>query len=385
MPPLNDPPAWTPGCSMQDVDSYAYMWSCSTPVGKQGHARGCAINATMEGEVKAGEKPLADKVVADDALAKLDLGAATFHATGRPFLLSVGFRKPHMPWRFPAPWLSYYPNASEITVAARPTMDYSIPPIAHHDPTLQPSPYLEMDTALAQTNRLFYYASISWVDSQIGRVLDRLEELGLVNETLVVFHSDHGWSLGESGQWQKFTNFENGARVPLIIRAPWLQNSVGRTSSVLAELVDVYPSMLDLAGLPLPRGETLDGVSLRPALIGPAPGLKTVALSQFPRCPSDTSNASRFWKDNMCEWVERSQIFSMGYSIRTTRWRFTQWLRWDGETLQGNWSSPVIGTELYDHAGDTGAEFDHFEGVNVAADNPAVVEILSKQLREAFD
>jgi hypothetical protein len=78
--------------------------------------------------------------------------------------------------------------------------------------------------------------------------------------------------------------------------------------------------MVDLAGdgLPLPRGETLDGVSLRPALINPAAatGFKPYALSQFPRCPSDTSNASMFWKDNMCEWVERQEIFSMGFSIR---------------------------------------------------------------------
>jgi arylsulfatase A-like enzyme len=158
-------------------------------------------------------------------------------------------------------------------VAAHPTQDYSIPPIAHHDPTLQSSPYVAMDTALAQTNRLFYYAAISWVDSQIGRVLNKLEEqgagrsflrchfilkifcqdrlgtemervekdmsAGLTNETLVILHSDHGWSLGESGQWQKFTNFENGARVPLIVRAPWIEASIGQTSRVLAELVDV--------------------------------------------------------------------------------------------------------------------------------------------------
>eukprot|EP01050_Picozoa_sp_SAG11_P028845 SAG11_NODE_7881_length_1085_cov_1.356998_2_plen_163_part_01 len=163
---------------MADVDSDAYMWGCDTTVERAGQvvgrARGCPINATEAGEVTAGEKPLADKVVADDALVKLELGAANFHATGRPFFLAAGFRKPHMSWRFPASFLDYYPKPSQIKVAARPTMDFSIPPIAHHDPTLQPSPYEAMDTLLAQTNRLFYYAAISWVDSQIGRVLDRL-------------------------------------------------------------------------------------------------------------------------------------------------------------------------------------------------------------------
>jgi iduronate 2-sulfatase len=183
---------------------------------------------------------------------------------------------------------------------------------------------------------------------------------------------------------QKFTNFENGARVPLIVRAPWLQSSVGRTTAAIVELIDVYPSVVDLVGLEPPKGETLDGVSLRPALTDPAVGLKPYALSQFPRCPADTANASMFWKDNMCEWIERSNFFAMGFSIRTARWRLTQWVKWDGHTLQGNWSA-VIGTELYDHAGDTGSDFDRFEGVNDASRNPGVVKTLSDQLRHAFE
>jgi iduronate 2-sulfatase len=168
MPPLNDPPSWTPGCSMQDADSDAYMWPCSTPVGA-GRAHGCAINATEGGEVGLGEKPLADKVVADEAVAKLRLAAAHFLTTGRPFMLVAGMRKPHMDWRFPKPFLDYYPNASQIKIAAHPTMDRSIPPIAHRGPCLQSSPYAAMEAKLAQTNRLYYYSAISWVDSQIGR------------------------------------------------------------------------------------------------------------------------------------------------------------------------------------------------------------------------
>eukprot|EP01050_Picozoa_sp_SAG11_P025878 SAG11_NODE_5997_length_1414_cov_1.286692_1_plen_175_part_00 len=166
------------------------------------------------------------------------------------------------------------------------------------------------------------------------------------------------------------------------MRAPWLQSSVGRTTAALAELVDVYPSMIDLAGLMPPTGETLDGVSLRSALTGSTTGLKAYALSQYPRCPADTANVSMFWKDNMCEWIERSQIFAMGYSLRTSRWRLTQWVRWDGQKLKGNWSA-LIGTELYDHTENTGSAFDR-EGVNNAAHNPAVVKTLSEQLRRAF-
>jgi iduronate 2-sulfatase len=173
-------------------------------------------------------------------------------------------------------------------------------------------------------------------------------------------------------------------RVPLIIRARWIKESVGRVSSVLAELVDVFPSISDLAGLQLPHGEVLDGVSLRPALTGDAVGLKSYALSQYPRCPANVDNASLWYKDNVCEWVDRSKIFSMGFSIRTQRWRLTQWIRWDGRKLKGNWSA-VIGTELYDHLGDTGASFDDFEHINEANHYPDVVNALSKQLRAAFD
>jgi iduronate 2-sulfatase len=124
-----------------------------------------------------------------------------------------------------------------------------------------------------QHDRLYYYSAVSWVDSRIGAVLDELDRQALTSETLVVMHADHGWNLGgkstifshvytpthaymrssaEHGQWQKFTNWETGVRVPLIIRAPWLPNSAGRRSSTLAELVDIYPTTVDLvSGFPV--------------------------------------------------------------------------------------------------------------------------------------
>merc|ERR1712159_105905 len=106
------------------------------------------------------------------------------------------------------------------------------------------------------------------MDHQIGRVLSALEDAGLANDTLVVLHSDHGWSLGEHGQWQKFTNWEVGVRVPLIIRAPWLPGSQGKRSSSLAQLVDIYKTQADLAGITVPENEDIDGVSLGPVLRG---------------------------------------------------------------------------------------------------------------------
>jgi iduronate 2-sulfatase len=115
-----------------------------------------------------------------------------------------------MPWRFPSPWLSHLPPAAEIALAAHPTMDRSVPPIAHHTPDLQSQaggdPFDAMNATLARLDRLFYYSSVAWMDSQVGRVIDELDTLGLTDSTLTVLHSDHGWALGEHGQWQKFNN-----------------------------------------------------------------------------------------------------------------------------------------------------------------------------------
>ena len=88
------------------------------------------------------------------------------------------------------------------------------------------------------------YKSTSINQQQVGRVLNELEALGLKDDTLVVLHADHGWSLGEHGQWQKFSNFEHGVRVPLIMRAPWLPQSAGTRTNALAELVDVFPTVV---------------------------------------------------------------------------------------------------------------------------------------------
>jgi arylsulfatase A-like enzyme len=151
--------------------------------------------------------PLADKTVGDDAVQKVQLASAFQARTGRPWFLAAGFRKPHMPWRFPKSFLQYYSAPAEIKLAAHKTMDLSVPPIAHHTPDLQQQaggdPYHPMPDVTAQWDRLSYYAAVSWVDSQIGRVLDELDSTKATPDTLIVLHSDHGWNLGEHGQWQK--------------------------------------------------------------------------------------------------------------------------------------------------------------------------------------
>lgn len=131
------------------------------------------------------------------------------------------------------------------------------------------------------------------------------------------------WNLGEHGQWQKFTNWETGTRVPLVISAPWLPQSAGKRSSAVVELVDIFPTTIGLAGLAAPVGETLDGVSLAPLLedpVGAAAAWKTkVALSQYPRCPASedgsawTTNTTQMWVNNWCERTDGRRLCGHGH------------------------------------------------------------------------
>jgi len=280
--------------------------------------------------------------------------------------------------------------------AAHPTLSPTVPPIAHHatnvtaDPLTCGDPYTPPDKATALRWRHYYRAAVAWVDSQLGRVIDELAARQLETSTLVVMHSDHGWSLGEHGEWQKFSNFEHGTRVPLIVRAPWISQTIGKRTAVLAELVDVYPTMAELAGALLDQAtaRSLDGTSLAPVLHDPddvalAVALKPYALSQYMRCPIDPAVPQH---SNKCTFVDRTAIGYMGYTIRTQTHRFTQWAAWNGTSLTPVWSAPRwpdLGEELYSHVGDDGTDFDAFENENCNASEPQVAATLRALLHEA--
>jgi uncharacterized sulfatase len=227
-----------------------------------------------------------------------------------PFFLAVGFYKPHCPWISPGKYFDQYkPEQIKLpTIAENFRNSVPAPALA----STIPWPYFGIKEEEARECKLAYYAAISFVDAQIGRVLDALDQNGLKENTIIVFWSDHGYHLGEHGLWFKQSCFEESARVPMIICAPG--KSVGKSSSRTVELVDLYPTLAELSGLTPPAN--LEGHSVVPLLTDPNSEWKHAAFTQ----------------------VQRAAF--PGHSIRTERWRYTEW------------DSGKKGTELYDHEAD---------------------------------
>ncbi|HRE04209.1 MAG TPA: sulfatase [Opitutaceae bacterium] len=272
-----------------------------------------------------------------------------------PFFLAVGYLKPHLPFIAPKQYWDLY-DPAKLTLARNQQPPKSVPPVAvavamqelrggsypldvKVDPvTARPVNEWSTFTMPAegpippeQQRRLLhgYYACVTFVDAQIGRLLTELKRQGLTDNTIVLVYGDHGFHLGENGQWGKLTNFEIATRCPLIVSAPKAR-APGSLTDALVELVDVFPSLCDIAGLPQP--DNLEGHSFADLLDAPDRAGKDAAFSQYPR----------------------GDI--MGYSLRTDRYRFTRW-------PAGAATGGVVATELYDHATDPG------ETVNLA-ENP---------------
>ncbi|MBC8128653.1 MAG: sulfatase [Gloeobacteraceae cyanobacterium ES-bin-144] len=240
----------------------------------------------------------------------------------KPFFLAVGFYRPHCPWITPAGYFEKYSMADIKLPAIASDIKERVPAPALA--STKPWPNYGLTTDQARECKLAYYASISFVDAQIGRVIDALDRLGLRENTLIVFWSDNGYQLGEHGLWHKQSCFEESARVPMIISLPG-GKSAGGSSPRPVELLDLYPTIVDLAGLTPPSG--LEGASLRPLLENPTAAWSRPAYTQ----------------------VQRGDF--PGHSVRTERWRYTEW-------DFGN-----KGAELYDH------QSDPQENTNLAADS----------------
>ena len=184
MPPLQDPPSWSrSNASMANVNSLAPMRPCE--------GGSCSVPANAAGDPADPKSTFrfCDRIIGDDALLKLRAASANRDATGQPFFLAVGFRKPHLPFRHPSAYDSLYPSPADIPLAKHKTMDATVPPVAYHQTALAADPYVAMDDLKAGTLRRDYYAAISWMDAQLGLVVDELAALGLENDTAIVFHA----------------------------------------------------------------------------------------------------------------------------------------------------------------------------------------------------
>lgn len=245
---------------------------------------------------------------------------------GRPFFLSVGFWKPHAPFNAPKKYWDLY-QRGRIPLPDPADWPEGTDRIAWHG-SREILGWGDRPRTLSEESvrelRHGYLAATSYLDAQIGVVLDELDKLGLAGNTIVVLWSDHGFHLGEHTLWAKTSNFELDTRVPLMIAAPGLA-APGAPASAPVELLDLYPTLVDLCELP--GRQELEGVSLRPLLMDPAASVKPAAISQFPR-PS---------------YYEGSPE-AMGYSVRTATHRYTEWRDWK--------SGAVRARELYDHGKD---------------------------------
>ena len=235
----------------------------------------------------------------------------------KAFFLAAGFFNPHCPYVAPKKYFDLYP-LDQITIpdADEAKRDLEDVPAMAVQRDMRNWPYYFKDVTVEEARKCkqAYFATISFVDAQVGRLLDALAENDLLDKTIIVFWSDHGYFLGEKGLWYKRKAFERSARMPLIIAAPGL--SRGKHTTKPVELLDLYPTLADLCGLNPPAN--LEGKSLRPLL--------TDVLGNGWHKPAVT----QIWH-NRKAW---------GYSIRTDRYRYTEWL--EGKA----------GRELYDHSVD---------------------------------
>ena len=269
-----------------------------------------------------------------------------------PFFLAVGFIRPHLPFVSPKKYWDLY-DPKKIQLAPNKFRPHDAPSYAilpgGEMRSYHGIPNESIPDDLARQLKHGYFASVSYLDAQVGKLLDELDRRHLRTNTIVILWGDHGWKLGEHDAWCKHSACENDANAPLLLSVPGMK-SAGRHSRALVEFVDIYPTLAELAGLPLPKH--LEGVSLKPLLDQPDRPWKTAACSQYPR---------------------PDQGGLMGYSMRTDRHRFTVWVARNDHTK-------VEATELYDH------ETDPQENRNIAQrpENAALVSQLMGQWKAGW-
>lgn len=333
-------PASTPGGRLTREEAM-FANVPAPPEGMNSLPRGAAFEAP-----DVADEAYADGRIAMETIKRLTAAKARRERDGTPFFIATGFARPHLPFSAPKKyWDMHDPAKLPFPVSGE--LPQGSPKIAHkrggeirnyfpvpdkNDPAPIPD---DVKKALIHG----YYASTSYVDAQIGKVIRALDELGLAENTIVVLWGDHGFHLGDLGIWTKHTNYEQANRIPLLIAAPGT-SIPGSVTGQPAESVDIFPTLAELAGLPVPSGpQPSDGLSLVPVLLDPASRVRNHAYHAYPKG------------------------HKIGRAIRTERHRMVEWKPFGGSPNQAEY-------ELYDY------KKDPLETRNLASDLPEVLESL---------
>lgn len=278
----------------------------------------------------------------------------------KPFFFAIGFYRPHLPFNVPKKYWDMY-ESENIPLAENDYIPKDAPIMAINNlrelrgytdfKTIPHPDDGQLNENQTRALKHGYLASVSYIDAQIGRLINKLKELKIDDNTLVVLWGDHGWKLGEHGSWCKMTNYDIDTKAPLIFSTPKLKGKSIK-SKRLVEFVDIYPTLCELAGIPIP--ETLEGISAVPLFENPDRPWKKAAFSQFLRKGI---------------WIAPDGIEYMGYSIRTEKYRYTEWVNWE--------SNELAAIELYDQT------LDPNENVNIAGieENKSIIKKLSEKLK----
>ena len=297
----------------------------TTKTGRQGEGRNLTNGKIPWATWKAAAGDDADQ---PDGINNLEVLKVLEDNHERPFFIGYGIHKPHDPFIAPKKYFEFYPEG-RTQLAEEPEGRSKRIKMAIPNDRI----FVEFTDQERREFKRAYQAGVSFADAQVGKLMDRLDQLELWDSTIVIIMGDHGYHLGEHDWWNKVTVFEDGARAPMLI---WVPDALGmgKPTDSLMEFIDLYPTLVDYAGLAPPH--KLSGASLRPVLEDPNASVKEAAYTQVTRGPK-----------------------VMGRSVRTRRWRYTEW----GEGKHG--------VELYDHSKDSG------EYYNLSA-NPEYAHVVSQ-------
>ena len=385
-------------------DDVAYSWSLPYY-----HAPNTAGNHKVwESFEGIEDDQLQDGKLADNAVKVLQaIKQNRSQGDSQPFFVAVGFHKPHVPWYAPSKYYNLYPPAEEVELPKNPDVPKDFPPVARAVITpfinfidikpfypnltkcftdVQASFYgkdCRIPDDYTRILRKAYYACVSYTDALVGRVVSELEALGFADETIIILWADHGYQIGEHNHWEKHTNFEDATHVPFMIKVPGVTNNGMRTKAFV-ELIDIFPSITELAGLEVPpmcpEGDNklltcVEGTSVAPLLKNPDQQWKKAAFTQYPRPSQGMTQIPNKPPYAINEHDENV----MGYTIRVDQYRFTEWYGFNRTTATPDWND-IWGTELYNHT--EPVVFFNDENVNMAKQSE--MQALVKQLRQTL-